>query len=106
MSREIVINDRPAFVTETDLCSWFSDGSGQCYNNNPIHGKEDDPAATSASLLYFFATESNLGSADGVALWLLRNDEGDRAEYDWHEAYDDVTFDYYDWFIQWWEETP
>ncbi len=106
MSREIVLNDRPAFVTETDLCSWFSDESGQCYNTNPLHGKEDDPAATSASLGYFFATESNLGSADGVALWLLRNDEGDRAEYDWHEAYDDVTLDYYDWFIQWWEEIP
>lgn len=106
MIREIVLNDRPAFVTETDLCSWFSDGSGQCYNNNPIHGKEDDPAATSASLGYFFATESNLGSADGVVLWLLKNDEAEREEYDWHEAYSDATLDYYNWFVQWWEETP
>lgn len=96
MSREIVLNDRPAFVTETDLCSWFSDGSGQCYNNNPIHGKEDDPVVTSESLWYFFATESNLGNADGVALWLLRNDEAGKTEYDWHEGYSDATHTYYD----------
>ena len=104
MSREIVLNDRPAFVTETDLCSWFSDGNGQCYNNNPLHGKEDDPTATSESLRYFFASESNMGSADGIALWLLRNDEAGKTEYDWHEAYDDAT--YYNWFDQWWRETP
>jgi len=106
MAREIVINDRPAFVTETDLCSWFSDENGQCYNNNPIHGKENDPEATSASLRHFFASESNTGGADGVVLWLLRNDETGKTEYDWHEGYDDATHAYYDWFIRWWRETP
>ncbi len=106
MAREIVINNRPAFVTETDLCSWSSDGKGQCYNNNPIHGKEDDPEATSASLRHFFASESSMGGADGIALWLLRNDEAGKTEYDWHEAYNDATHAYYNWFTRWWRETP
>jgi hypothetical protein len=101
MSREIVLNDRPAFVTETDLCS-----PAQCHGRNPLRDKDSDLEATGMSLRYFFATESNLGNADGVALWLLRNDEVEREEYDWHEAYSDATHTYYNWFDQWWRETP
>ena len=101
MSREIVLNDRPAFVTETDLCS-----PAQCHSRNPLRDKDSDPEATGASLRHFFASESNMGGADGVALWLLRNDEAGKTEYDWHEGYSDATHTYYDWFDQWWRETP
>jgi len=101
MSRAIVINDRPAFVTETDLCS-----PTQCHSRNQLQDKESDPEATSASLRHFFASESNTGGADGVALWLLRNDEVGKTEYDWHEGYDDTMYAYYNWFTRWWRETP
>jgi len=88
-----------------DLSSWFEDETGQCYNRNPIHEKEDAPAATSFSLKTFFSTEHHTGSADAIALWLLNNDEAGREEYDWHEAYDETTHSHYDWFDQWWQET-
>jgi len=105
MTYEIIFNDRSAFVTEADLCSWFDDKTGQCYNTNPIHDKEDDPAATSLSLWYFFSSEHSMGGADAITLWLLNNDEADREEYDWHEAYAETTHSHYDWFDQWWQET-
>jgi hypothetical protein len=104
MALEIILNERPAFVTETDLCSWLSDGEGQCKNSNPITDKEADPAATSASLESFFASEHSMGGADGVVLWLITNDEAGREEYDWHEAYDE-SGGYYRWFEMWWSGT-
>ena len=101
MTREILDNDRPAFVTETDLCS-----PTQCHGRNSLQDKEADPSATDTSLSYFFASEHDLGGADGVALWLLRNDETGRTEYDWHEGYNEATHSYYDWFDRWWRGVP
>lgn len=100
MARAIVIDNRPAFVTETDLCS-----PTQCHSRNQLQDKEFDPEATSVSLRHFFASESSMGGADGVALWLLRNDEAGKTEYDWHEGYNDATHTYYNWFTRWWRET-
>lgn len=102
MNIAMIINGHPGFVTEMDLCSW-SDGSdgweGQCFNSNTLQSKQTESEATSASLRYFVATEQ---PANAVALWLLHNDEVDREEYDWHEAYDSQKLQPHNWFSLLW----
>ncbi len=99
MAREIIINDRPAFVTETDMCS-----PSQCHGRNLIKDKAFSTINTMQSLGNFFAAEHDTGGADAIVLWLLDNDEAGRTEYDWHEAYNENAFTHYQWFNQWWTQ--
>jgi hypothetical protein len=100
MQQAMILHGYPGFIDETDLCSWFSIGGGNCFNTNSLHSKNDDPAATAASLNYFFQAENQSTNAI-PALWLLNNYIFN-PEYDWHEAFNDSSNSFYNWFNTWW----
>jgi hypothetical protein len=105
----LVSGDKIGIISETDLCSWFADNTGQCSNNNTLQDKDTNVTATALSLRTFFANEELYGDrvADYVVSWLINSDVAenpDTTEQDWHEAYrDDGTLRM--WFSEWWSGT-
>ncbi len=91
---ELDFSSKPRLVTEVDLASpWQMNGG------NPLTDKDAASGNTAAtSLRQFVQTEER---ADVVIVWLLDNDEADREEYDWHEAYSDDGMAR-SWFDAWW----
>lgn len=100
MQQALILQGYPGFIDETDLCSWFPIGTGNCFNNNSIHWKDDNPTATADSLNYFFQAENQATNAIPV-LWLLNNYDV-TPEYEWHEAFNDGSNSFYNWFNSWW----
>jgi hypothetical protein len=115
LSWNILFTQRPVQITEADLYS-LCQGMG-----NSISWKDDDPSATTDSLLAF-ATNSSL-LTDFNAVWLLNDNTGHMMtpeqcggetnerylrEHDWHEAYDEDDRDapygepFHSWFTMWW----
>ncbi len=90
---ELDFSSKPRLVTEVDLASPWQMSGG-----NPLADKDTaDGNTAAASLRQFAQTEER---ADVVVVWLLSNDEADREEYDWHEAYSGDTIR--PWFDAWW----
>jgi hypothetical protein len=99
MQQAMILHGYAAFIDETDLCSVIP-GFGNCFNTDPIQNKEADPQATAISLNYFFQAENQATNAIPV-LWLLNNYDFN-LEYDWHEAFNDGSNSFYNWFNTWW----
>lgn len=119
LQQAILNSTNPVHITESDLHS-LCQGTG-----NPLNWKDDDPVATTNSLLIFINQGDWL--VDFNAVWLLNDNTGYRKdpndcngetderylrEHDWHEAYDEDDRDppegqeFRLWFTTWWPQAP